>query len=188
MLSQKRNGLTIKMNDNMRKIVLLLFVCLCPKLLFGQKFFIEEDFTASPRQHDVALLTSHFAIGIEPVNRFTVYFDLPGTLALRKTEGVKTYLKSASIGGGLGYRLWDGINFYEGDNPHAIEVRGRVNTTYGSPDWKHTNYELWLSLTEDSSSKFSPIFSVGYKYVNSRTPGMQNMSIVFASLGVTILK
>ena len=64
---------------------------------------------------------------------------------------------------------------------HALDVRVKSLST--SPDWKRNTYDAslaWYLKTE----KFSPIVEFGYRYLDSRTKGIDNYGNAYLTIGL----
>ncbi len=113
-------------------------------------------------------------------SRFYGFVKAEGVLGLYDKDGVKTYTKSPSFGGGLGFRLTNPKN--SSDN---FDIRASVTNSIGNADWKHTAYKvnvIWYGNV--STRKTSPYLGIGFKHVKSHTAGIPNYNGIYAIVGV----
>ena len=69
------------------------------------------------------------------------------------------------------------------DFSFKLHVRVKSLSTLGSPDWKRNTYDAslaWYLKTE----KFSPIVELGYRYLDSRTKGIDNYGNAYLTIGL----
>ena len=93
-------------------------------------------------------------------------------------DGLKTYVTSQNLGGGLGY------TFYK-DDVMAIDLRGTVSTSVGHADWKNVAYDLGVMFRVGRGPlKFD--FGVSFRHMSSRTAGIGSYNGAFFTLGVGI--
>lgn len=77
-----------------------------------------------------------------------------------------------------GFKLLNGVK-----GKHALDVRVKSLSTLGNPDWKRNTYDAslaWYLKTE----KFSPIVELGYRYLDSRTKGIDNYGNAYLTIGL----
>ena len=76
-----------------------------------------------------------------------------------------------------------GVRNAEFAGKHALDVRVKSLSTLGNPDWKRNTYDAslaWYLKTE----KFSPIVELGYRYLDSRTKGIDNYGNAYLTIGL----
>lgn len=125
-------------------------------------------------------LTMNLNLGYNFTPRFYGFVKAEGVLGLYDKDGVKTYTKSPSLGGGLGVRLTNPKT--SSDN---FDVRASVTNSIGNADWKHTAYNvdvIWYSNT--SKKKLRPYLGIGFKHINSHTAGIPDYNGVYATVGI----
>lgn len=107
-----------------------------------------------------------------------IFIAAEDNIALYKNDSAKSYSNGCSMGGGLGFKLLNGVK-----GKHALDVRVKSLSTLGSPDWKRNTYDAslaWYLKTE----KISPIVELGYRYLDSRTKGIDNYGNAYLTIGL----
>lgn len=99
-------------------------------------------------------------------------------ISLYKSKEEKTYSNGASLGGGLGVKL-----LHRSESQHALDLRIKSLSSLGKPDWKRTTYAASLTWYM-KAEKFSPIVELGYRFLDSRTKGMNNYGNAYVSFGL----
>lgn len=107
--------------------------------------------------------------GYRFVPRVYVFAKLEAMVGLRDNGGAKTYANSCNLGGGLGWRIFDQEGF-------GIDLKGSVSSSVGNAEWKNTAYDARFVIRMGTSRKLTPMLSLGYRYADSRTPGISNYS------------
>lgn len=119
-------------------------------------------------------------VGVDIIPHLYAFASAEGNLALSENNDVRTWYKSQSLGGGIGAQLWT-----KNQSADALDLRLKVLTSLGGSDWKRTTYDVSVAWYLQSSKKriFTPVAEIGYRYVNSRTIGLDNTSSFYVSLG-----
>lgn len=181
------------MERNMLKR-LFLFVIVCFVTIVGVSarsslgLFVEENVQASPRQHDMTLVSLNTLLGVEPLKNLKVIVDMQSTLGLHNGGDVQTYhYGGLALGGGLAYRLH---SYAPGDgilgSKEAIDVRAIVCSSVSKKDFKYSQYSIGLNLYSLDKGKITPTIGLGYRYVKSHTPGYRDQSNVYIEIGLKI--
>lgn len=118
-----------------------------------------------------------FKVHVEFVSISYLFVSAEDNVALYRHADIKSYYNGVSLGGGLGVKLLNGL-----ESIHALDVRAKVLSSVGSPDWKRTSYDLSLAWYI-RSGRFSPIVELGYRYIDSSTKGISNCGHAFLSIG-----
>ena len=124
--------------------------------------------------------TFNYALGYQLTPRFYAFAKAEGSINLYKKDDVKTYFKSQALGGGVGFKL-----FNPKTNTQGLDLRFSVTNTIGKTDWKYTAYNADLILYPNNKKKrvFTPYISLGFKHINSHTPGLSNWNGIMATIG-----
>ena len=94
----------------------------------------------------------------------------------------RTYFSGESLGGGVGVKFLNSVK-----TPHALDLRVKALTSIGGADWKRTTYDAslaWYLRSEKKSRIFTPVVEMGYRYIDSRTTGLDNMGNFYMSFGI----
>lgn len=175
------------------KKVLLFFVCISLVLpmsaleqaseshsSFLDKCLLEVGVSVGMENKGYTPLTMNANLGYNFTPRFYGFVKAEGVLGLYDKGGVKTYTKSPSLGGGLGFRLTNPKT--SSDN---FDVRASVTNSIGNVDWKHTAYNVNVIWYGNASKKKSrPYLGVGFKHVKSHTAGVPNYNGIYATVGI----
>jgi hypothetical protein len=119
-----------------------------------------------------------FKLSVNFISVMYLFVAVEDNISLYKETGIKSYTNSASGGGGLGIKLLNSKK-----SGHALDLRLKALDTFGSPDWKRATYDASLAWYL-KSPKFSPVVELGYRYLDSRTTGIDNYGNVYASIGI----
>lgn len=172
----------------MKKIKLLFLSLLCTASLFAQnsqsstrfldKVFVEGNVLGTFEQHDITTFGLHMNVVCDVLPKFRVFATLEGGTSLIDKGDLKTYKGTSALGGGLGYSL------FRDPKGGIVDLRAMIGTSVGNVDWKQTVYGIgfqWKVL-----KGVSPILGLGFRHVNSRTPSMPNMNVVYGTIGFSI--
>lgn len=118
-----------------------------------------------------------FKSQVEFVSIAYLFVTAEDNISLYKNKEVKTYYNGVSLGGGLGVKLLDSVK-----SIHALDVRAKALSSVGCPSWKRTSYDISLAWYL-RSYKFSPVVELGYRFIDSHTPGLDNCGNAFLSIG-----
>ena len=150
-------------------------------------YFIEDNIQIGAKQHGMTTVMDNLLVGIEPVRNLKVFFDLQGSLGLYSKDGEKTYYQGTALGGGLGYRVFtDKTGKGMLGNSDALDVRAAFTTTTGNSEWKYNQFSAGFTLYGCDKGKICPTVGLGYRYINSRTPGIRNQSSIYIELGLKL--
>lgn len=178
----------------MKKIVLSIVLATIPMLMAAQenhsekefvkeKFFLHELVSTSSRQHNMKPVQNDLILGWQITNKLSVFADYQAMLGLYNADGTRNYYRSRSgLGGGFGYEI---ANIRKAI---GIDVRALATTTVGSPDWKYTQYDIGFIFYDYRNHQrfLSPVIGIGYRFTDSRTAGLRNLSNIYFQMGFDI--
>lgn len=96
---------------------------------------------------------------------------------LKCADGVKSWLDSANLGGGVAY-------YSEGSADYASSLRLMVCNSIGSSDWQHTIYQFSMAgYALHFGKSVCPYIETGYRYSKSHSRGLSDCSSWFLALG-----
>lgn len=145
---------------------------------FVDKLVINLGVSAGTGCDNLRPLTLNADIGYRFVPRLYAFVHGEGIFGHRDAEGLKTYVTSQNLGGGLGYTFFK-------DEAMAIDLRGTVSTSVGHADWKNVAYDLGVMCRVGRGPlKFD--FGVSFRHMSSRTAGMGSYNGAFFTLGMGI--
>ena len=141
---------------------------------------IHFEFAAgtSVRQNGIKPIDFSFKSLVDFVSISYLFVTVEDNISLYKNDGVRTYSNGVSIGGGLGVSLLNGKQ-----GIHGLDVRVKALDCVGSPAWKRTTYDAALAW-HVRSGRFSPVVELGYRFLDSRTAGLDNYGNAYLSIGL----
>lgn len=145
---------------------------------FKEMTFFELSAGSGVKHHGITPVDFSFKLHVDLLPFAYIFIAAEDNIALYKNDGAKSYSNGCSMGGGLGFKLLNGVK-----GKHALDVRVKSLSTLGSPDWKRNTYDAslaWYLKTE----KFSPIVELGYRYLDSRTKGIDNYGNAYLTIGL----
>ena len=145
---------------------------------FFDKIVINLGVSAGTGCNNMHPLTLNADIGYRFIPRMYAFVHGESIYGHCDADGLKTYVTSQNLGGGLGY------TFYK-DGVTAIDLRGTVSTSVGHADWKNVAYDLGVMFRVGRGPlKFD--FGVSFRHMSSRTAGIGSYNGAFFTLGVGI--
>lgn len=147
---------------------------------FLDKCLVEVGANAGFKNKGYAPLTLNAALGYHITPRFYAFVKAEGMLHLYDKDGIKTYLRSQDLGGGLGVKLTNPKTC-----PDGVDLRVAVTNSIGNADWKHTAYDanmIWYA--NHKTKRVTPYLGVGFKHVKSHTAGIPNYNGVYVTVGI----
>lgn len=145
---------------------------------FKEMTFFELSAGSGVKHHGITPVDFSFKLHVDLLPFAYIFIAAEDNIALYKNDDAKSYSNGCSMGGGLGFKLLNGVK-----GKHALDVRVKSLSTLGSPDWKRNTYDAslaWYLKTE----KFSPIVEIGYRYLDSRTKGIDNYGNAYLTIGL----
>ena len=130
------------------------------------------------KNNDKIPLDLSFKLRVDIISLAYMFITAEDNISLFKNKEARTYSNGASLGGGIGVKI---LNHSKGN--HALDVRIKSLQSLGSPDWKRTTYDAGLAWYL-KSEKFSPIVEFGYRFLDSRTKGIDNYGNAYLSVGL----
>lgn len=162
-------------------LIIVLLLALSAVKVHAQSFMDQIHFEVSAgagvKNKGITPIDFSFKAHVEFVSISYLFVSAEDNISLYNNDGIKTYYKGASIGGGLGVKLLNSL-----ESIHALDIRAKALSSVGNPTWERTSYDLSLAWYI-RSGRFSPIVELGYRYVDSHTKGIDNCGNVFLSIG-----
>ena len=150
----------------------------------GSLYTHELELSGGFRQHNVVPSFDFVTIRVEPVKRLNFGVSYVAYLGLHKEGGEQNYLVSQGIGGSVGYRLFRADREYDMcDKDFSVELRGRYAHSLGNGDLKFNLFDIGFSFY-NAARRHVPYCSIGYRFVDSRTPGIRNVSSVYFAMTI----
>lgn len=177
----------------MKKIVfaIMLMLSLSTGASYAQSFLDRLHFEVSEgvalRHNNIRQYDTSLKLSVDVTKWLYGFAAYEGNVDLYSKGDAKTYFSGTSLGGGLGFKLWNDAN-----EPIALDLRlsaltslGGTNKYLGGESWKRTNYDASLVMYLNSNKKhyFTPILGLGYRYTDSHTIGIKNMGNLYATIG-----
>ena len=164
------------------RFIFFLFLSLSVSTMSAQSFKDRTLFECMAgtgiQNNDKIPLDLSFKLRVDIIPLAYMFITVEDNISLFKNKEARTYSNGASLGGGIGVKL---LNHSKGD--HALDVRIKSLQSLGSPDWKRTTYDAGLAWYL-KSEKFSPIVELGYRFLDSRTKGIDNYGNAYLSIGL----
>lgn len=145
---------------------------------FAERMHFETSVGAGIKEKGTTPIDFSFKFHVDVLRMSYVFITAEDNISLHKDNGVKTYYKGASLGGGLGVKLLNNAK-----SVHALDVRLKVLGALGGADWKHTTYDASLAWYM-KAHRFSPVVELGYRHIDSRTNGIGNYGSAYLSIGL----
>ena len=167
----------------MKKIVFLFVVMSIAVTSKGQEpvlagFNLELKSLYGIEQHGMTPMTLNMQLSYEFANRWNLIGSIERNHTQFDVDGAKWYANALSTGGGLSYAWHDGA--YD-----RFDLRLMVLKTLGSPDWKHTTFDIGTNwYGKNSKIGVAPTLGIGFRYQKSNTTGIRNWMGVYATIGI----
>jgi hypothetical protein len=130
------------------------------------------------RNNGVRPLDFSFKLSVNFLSVSYIFVAMEDNISLSNGTEMRSYTNGTSGGGGLGIKLLNGKS-----SDHALDLRLKVLDTLGRPSWKRMTYDASLAWYL-KSQKFSPVVELGYRYIKSKTTGIDNYGDVYVSVGL----
>lgn len=144
------------------------------------KLLLEVGTNAGLKNKGYTPLTMSAHVGYHFFSRLYAFVKTEGMLNLYDKHGVKTYLRSQDLGGGLGIQLTNPKTCHDG-----IDFRLSLTNSIGNADWKHTVYDANVIWYSHNRKKYGNLYlGVGIKHINSHTAGISNYNGAYVSVGI----
>ena len=151
-----------------------------------ERLYFEGAFGASTKSHQITPEVVQFNIGYTfPCKVFT--FARAEYVMGMMDNGNENYslcYKAADLGLGVGYKLYSTPKVSRYWPFSDVGVHAFAGTTVGGMDWSYNTFEVALNLGIRKHS--TTTYTVGYRYYDSRTTGISNLSGMFFSLGLRL--
>ena len=118
---------------------------------FKEMTFFELSAGSGVKHHGITPVDFSFKLHVDLLPFAYIFIAAEDNIALYKNDDAKSYSNGCSMGGGLGFKLLNGVK-----GKHALDVRVKSLSTLGSPDWKRNTYDArWLGTSKLKSSRRS---------------------------------
>ena len=145
---------------------------------FMDRIHFEFAAGTGARQNGIKPVDFSFKSLVDFVSISYLFVTVEDNISLYRNNNVKSYSNGVSIGGGLGVKLLNGTK-----GIHGLDVRAKALTCAGNLAWKRTTYDAALAWYI-KSFRFSPVVELGYRYLDSRTAGLDNYGNAYLSIGL----
>ncbi len=166
-----------------KKIILLLSLFVLPLSVTNaqtleERTHFESSVGSGIRHNGITPIDLSFNLHADLLPFLYISIAVEDNISLSKSDGAKTYSKGTSLGGGLGIKL-----LHRTESKYALDLRVKCLSSVGKQDWKRTTYAAsaaWYLNAE----RFSPVFELGYRFLDSRTKGIDNYGNAYLSFGL----
>lgn len=93
----------------------------------------------------------------------------------RKQDGVRSFMNTQALGGGLGFKLATVDNL-------TCDLRAKVLSHVGNSEWKKTSYCIGLNWEFSGSAR--PMFGLEYRYNKSHSAGIPNTNALCGTVAI----
>lgn len=163
-----------KIKKSIMKKIIMLFMLLAVMTSAGaqnasnaEKFFdrllVDFEIGGGTKCNGVTLLSPSVNLGYKLLPRMS--FFLHTETLYGHYDELKSYARTQTLGGGVGYTLWKA-------DVLALEVRGTVAAGLSS-EWKNVIYDAALMM-KLGRGKIHMNVGVGFRHISSRTAGIDN--------------
>lgn len=170
----------------MKKVFIFLFAMGASVAAMAQgtanssKFYFDAGFEAGTPFKKLTPLSFDLTVGYRLTNTFGVFAKGKQLWGMYKDGDYRTYFDSRNLGGGVYYNF-----FKEAATANTWSANASVTTSIGNVNWKNTSYDIGVSYTIGGNGKaLNTTFGLGYRFINSRTDGMNNWNGLFARIGI----
>lgn len=146
---------------------------------FADRLHFEATANTGYKSKDKTPIDFSFKAGIDVIPRLYAFFTAEENKTLYKKDDVKTYYDGTSLGGGLGVRL-----LCSDQTQHTLDIRAKVLSSVGNPDWKRTTYDASLAWYLSGKQRFSPVVEIGYRYIDSNSDQISNYGSLYVGIGI----
>ena len=130
------------------------------------------------KQHGMQPLSMDLQAGYEFANRWALVACAEASHTLMENNGVKSYAKDISLGGGLAYAFYNGAK-------DRFDVRLQMLKTVSSADWKHTTYDIGTNwYGKPNKTGMAPLVGIGFRYEKSHVVGIRDWWGIYATVGI----
>lgn len=144
---------------------------------FMDRVHFEAAMAAGAKHNGITPVDFSFRALVDFVPASYLFIAVEDNISLYDVEGVKSYSTGVGIGGGVGVRLLGS----KSEN-HSFDVRARAVGSVGNPYWQRNSYDLSLAWYV-RTARFSPVVELGYRFIDSRTTGIDDYCNLFLSIG-----
>ena len=125
----------------MKKIIFTVMVCFAPSVFaqnaettekknWGKPFELTLNFDGGQGTHDRQLYHSKIHFMYAPISRLGIAAEVGHSLVLNKADGVKTWERAYTVGGGLKFKLGT-YQFPDKDNNVRLDLKASMGSTIG---------------------------------------------------------
>ncbi len=144
--------------------------------VFAERLMGELSVGVGTKCNDVTPLEFSGKLGYRFIPRMYAFVHAGGLYGMYGKDSGQRYTKSANLGGGLGYTL-----FQDKGEALQLDVRGTVAASVGNADWKHVLYDAALVFRVGRGIKMD--IGVGFRHVSSRTAGIGTYNGFYGTIG-----
>lgn len=118
---------------------------------FKEMTFFELSAGSGVKHHGITPVDFSFKLHVDLLPFAYIFIAAEDNIALYKNDGAKSYSNGCSMGGGLGFKLLNGVK-----GKHALDVRVKSLSTLAVPTGSATLTTLrWLGTSKLKSSRRS---------------------------------
>lgn len=148
---------------------------------FADRLHFEATVGSGYERKNIKPLDVSLKVGVDIIPSLYAYLTCEGNKSLYEKGDVRTYYSGESLGGGVGVKLLGSVK-----TVHSLDLRVKALGSVGGADWKRTTYDASLAwyLRSGKTHSFTPVVELGYRYIDSRTNGLDNMGNFYGSFGL----
>lgn len=148
---------------------------------FTDRLHFEASVGSSYERKDIKPLDTSLKIGVDIIPNLYAFLTCEGNKSLYEKGDVRTYYSGESLGGGVGFKLLNSVKTI-----HALDLRVKALGSIGGADWKRTTYDASVAwyLRNEKKHYFTPVVELGYRYIDSRSKGLDNMGNLYMTVGL----
>ena len=183
------------MKKNLLKIFILPILCFLPFQMFGSEPTVSTAFdkwckehywkteiitSTTFRQNSATNFVTFIGSTVELVKRLILNVSYMNALRLYREDGARSYAIGHGMSGSLGYRLLGQTD----KDGYGLDIRCRYGHTIGNCSQQFALYDVGLE-TCPLNKKSCMMYGIGYRYVDYKTPGFKNISMLYLSIGTS---
>jgi hypothetical protein len=138
--------------------------------VIAENLFVNGEFSFGFDHSGMHTRSYSHQVGYKVTRNFYPLIHVGTMIGLYHRGEEKDYFNTANIGAGVGFSIIP-----------QLDVHALYNTSMGNRGWKYNTYEVGLTLKGKTRS--SETYGFGYRYVNSRTEGVDDYKGLFVSIG-----
>lgn len=138
--------------------------------VIAENLFVKGEFSFGFDHAGMHTRSYSHQVGYKVTKSFYPLVHVGTMIGLYHRGEEKDYFNTANIGVGAGYSIVP-----------QLDVHALYYTSLGNRGWKYNTYEVGLTLKGKKRS--SETYGFGYRFVDSRTNGIDNYKGLFVSIG-----